>query len=42
MWYNAGTTSLYKGSRYDYPIFYCIIFFVPDFKLILYSKPRSL
>nr|DAL34215.1 MAG TPA_asm: hypothetical protein [Caudoviricetes sp.] len=39
--YNTITTSLYKGSHYGYPIFYCIIIFVPNFKLILYSKPRS-
>ena len=23
MWYNTGTTSLYKGSRYGYPVFLC-------------------
>ena len=41
MWYYKGTTSLYKGSHYGYPLFYCIIIFVPYFKLILYSKSRS-
>jgi len=43
MWYNIGTTSLYKGSHYGYPLFLCLeIIMTKCIKMLNYAKRHSI